>query len=134
MGWEIEMTEPMTAWYHSLDERSAHRVTAAIDQLERVGPGLGRPFVDSVKGSRHHNMKELRSVGGNVRVLFAFDARRHAVMLVGGDKTNDWRGWYGRNLPVADRLYDKHLRSIEGGGRHWQRARGAGERYVGSGR
>lgn len=51
-------------------------------------------------------MKELRSSGGNLRALFAFDPRRRAVVLVGGDKTGDWSGWYKRNIPRADRRYD----------------------------
>ena len=95
-----------------LSPDDAARVGAALDELERRGPGLGRPFVDSVKGSRHQNMKELRSVGGHLRALFAFDPRRHGIVLLGGDKTNDWRGWYARNIPAADRLYDNHLRTL----------------------
>jgi hypothetical protein len=62
--------------------------------FEQLGPNLGRPAVDSIKSSRHHNMKELRSVGGNLRALFCFDPRRTAIVLLGGDKSNDWVGWY----------------------------------------
>lgn len=112
MGWEIEFTAQAEQWFMELDADDADRIAAAIDELERQGPRLGRPFVDSVKGSRHHNMKELRSIGGHLRALFAFDPRRHGIVLIGGDKTNDWRGWYERNIPVADRLYDEHLRSL----------------------
>ena len=112
MAWEIELTTQAEEWYMALDADDADRIAAAIDELERRGPSLGRPFVDSIKGSRHHNMKELRSIGGHLRALFAFDQRRHAIVLVGGDKTNDWRGWYERNIPLADRLYDEHLRSL----------------------
>lgn len=53
-------------------------------------------------------MKELRSVGGNLRALFAFDPRHQAIILLGGDKT-DWRGWYEQNIPRADDLYDDYL-------------------------
>jgi len=95
-----------------LGEEDANRIAASLDELGRLGPTLGRPFVDSIKGSRHHNMKELRSVGGHLRALFAFDPRRHAVVLLAGDKTGDWRGWYTRNIPLADKLYDRHLRSL----------------------
>lgn len=63
-------------------------------------------------------MKELRSVGRHLRALFAFDPRRHAVVLLGGDKKNDWQGWYKRNVPLADKLYDRHLRSL-GRGHSW---------------
>jgi hypothetical protein len=100
----------------ALEDQDANRIAAAFDELERRGPGLGRPFVDSVKGSRHHNMKELRSIGGHLRALFAFDPRRRAVVLLGGDKRGDWEGWYRRNITVADKIYDRHLRSRGGEG------------------
>jgi hypothetical protein len=54
-------------------------------------------------------MKELRSTGGHVRILFAFDPARQAILLLGGDKTGNWKGWYQENIPQADELYDKHL-------------------------
>lgn len=65
--------------------------------------------MDSIKGSRHSNMKELRSFGGHLRALFAFDPKRQAIVLLGGDKTGDWTGWYERNIPLADDLYDDYL-------------------------
>ena len=99
-----------------LGSEDANRIAAAFDELERRGPRLGRPFVDSIKGSRHRDLKEMRSIGGHLRALFAFDARRHAVVLLGGDKTGDWKGWYVRNIPRADRLYDQHLRNLGGEG------------------
>jgi hypothetical protein len=86
---------------------------AAIELLEEKGPALGRPAVDRVEGSRDHNMKELRSFGGFLRALFAFDPKRRAIVLLGGDKTDDRTGWYERNIPIADDLYNEHLR--EGG-------------------
>ena len=84
-------------------------MTGSIDLLEQLGPNLGRPVVDSVKSSRHHHMKELRSVGGHLRALFCFDPRRTAIVLLGGDKSDDWIGWYDRNVPLADELYDGYL-------------------------
>jgi hypothetical protein len=83
--------------------------------LATVGPTLGRPMVDRIKGSRHHNMKELRpsSHGGSeIRLLFAFDPRRCALFLVAGDKAGDWRRWYQRNIPIADDRYDTHLKTL----------------------
>lgn len=111
-GWIVELTPEAEAWYMPLQDRDASRIAAAFDELERRGPALDRRFVDSVKGSRHHNMKELRSVGGHLRALFAFDPRRRAVVLLGGDKSGDWNRWYTRNVPVADKIYDRHLRSL----------------------
>ena len=111
-SWQIEFTAEAETWYKALNVEDAKRITAAINRLERTGPVLGRPFVDSIKGSRHHNMKELRSIGGNLRALFAFDRDRRAVVLVGGDKTGDWKGWYKRNIRDADKLYDQYLRAM----------------------
>lgn len=115
-SWEVEFTPQAEQWFMGLGSEDANRIAAAFDELERRGPRLGRPFVDSIKGSRHHNMKEMRSIGGHLRALFAFDPRRHAVVLLGGDKTGDWKGWYVRNIPRADRLYDQHLRNLGGEG------------------
>ena len=81
-------------------------------QLELHGPTLGRPFVDSIQASRHRNLKELRPRRGNLRVLFAFDPRRMAILLLGGDKTGEWSEWYQRMVPLADDLYDEHLEAL----------------------
>ena len=113
MAWEVEYTDQFGQWYRELDERSRDRVIAAVEALEEQGPGLGRPFVDTVKGSRHANMKELRPIGGSLRILFAFDPRRMAILLIGGDKTNRWQAWYREFIPIAGRLYDEHLETLE---------------------
>jgi hypothetical protein len=85
------------------------RIGVTIRALETHGPALSSRFSKRIRSSRHHNMKELRSVGGNLRVLYAFDPNRKAILLLGGDKTNNWVGWYRSNVPKADRLYDQHL-------------------------
>ncbi len=110
VAWELEFTDQAENWLMELPLSEFKQIAAAIDELEQIGPGLGRPFVDTVKQSRHHNMKELRSIGGHLRALFCFDPDRTAVLLLGGDKSHDWKGWYNRNIPIADRLYDQHLR------------------------
>ena len=124
--WQVEFTKEAERWYKALDVKDTERITAAINRVQRTGPVLGRPFVDSIKGSRHHNMKEMRSSGGNLRALFAFDPDRCAVVLVGGDKTGDWKGWYKRNIARADRLYDQHLRAMGKEGRWRPSAQRAG--------
>jgi hypothetical protein len=70
-------------------------------------------LVDGVKGSRHSNLKELRPPTGNVRILFAFDPRRLAILLIGGDKTNRWQAWYQQMIPVADELFDEHIEALK---------------------
>jgi hypothetical protein len=80
-----------------------------------LGPQLGRPLVDSIRNSHHSNMKELRppSTGtSEVRVLFAFDPNRQAILLLGGDKSRAWAAWYRENLPIADDRYEEHLASL----------------------
>ena len=92
------------------DELLAH-----AQLLAEFGPNLGRPTVDTLKGSRHANMKELRFAwNGQVwRVAFAFDPQRQAILLVGGDKCGaDQRRFYKRLLTVADERYDDHLGSL----------------------
>lgn len=99
-------------WAYALATGDQEGLLASIRVLALVGPGLGRPLVDSVKGSRHKNMKELRPPSGSsseLRVLFAFDPVRRAILLVGGDKSKSWSKWYVQNVPIADARYDAHL-------------------------
>jgi hypothetical protein len=81
--------------------------------MER-GPGLGFPFSSQVKSSRFPEMRELRAqTGGDpLRMLYAFDPRRTAMLLMAGDTTGDDR-WYEINVPLADRLFEGHLQMIE---------------------
>ena len=94
MAWEIEYTVQFGDWFWELDAVEQDTIVAAVEILGTQGPGLGHPLVDTIKGSRHANMKELRPRGGNLRILFAFDPRRMAILLIGGDKTNRWEAWY----------------------------------------
>lgn len=110
--WDVEGTDQFAAWYLGLHEQDQVKVDASIEWLEDKGPALGRPFADTIKGSRHDHMKELRPRGGNIRVLFVFDPRRTAILLVGGDKTDRWEGWYEDMIPVADDLYDAYLEEL----------------------
>lgn len=112
MAWDVRLLDEVTEWFEGLDEQTSELVAAGIDLLEEHGPTLGRPPVDRIKGSRHHNMKELRpgSVGGReVRILFVFDPQRRAVLLVAGDKSGAWDSWYDDNIPIADDRYDEWL-------------------------
>ena len=107
--WDVEYTDQFDQWWNSLsiDEQAA--IDVAVEVLQEKGPGLGRPLVDTVQGSRHSNMKELRPRGGFIRILFAFDPRRMAILLIGGDKRGRWNEWYQEMVPLADRLFDEHL-------------------------
>lgn len=114
--WSVEL-DLVRDWLVSLDQRSYEQVMAAIELLAEHGPQLGRPIVDTVAASRHRNMKELRpgsSGRSELRVLFAFDLERQAIMLVAGDKAGNWQRWYKKNIPIADELFDDHIRRLEG--------------------
>lgn len=117
--WEVSLHEDVERWYLDLcrdDPVTADGIADAIEQLVAVGPALGRPLVDRVHGSRHHNMKELRppSAGSSeVRLLFAFDPEREAVFLFAGDKSGRWESWYRQAIPVADDRFDEHLHAVE---------------------
>jgi hypothetical protein len=114
--WEIRVTNELLAWIGTLDEKTRAQVVDAIDRLAEAGPALGRPLVDSIAHSSVRNLKELRpgSTGrSEVRVLFAFDPWRSAILLTGGDKSGDWQGWYRRAMPRAEELYAEYLKERE---------------------
>jgi hypothetical protein len=110
--WEVEIWADVASWLQTLHEKEYEHVVAALEALKIDGPALTRPFVDHIKTSRHSNMKELRPRGGNIRLLFAFDPTRTAVVLVAGDKTNNWTKWYRVNIPIADDRFDEHLKDL----------------------
>jgi hypothetical protein len=109
MSWEIEVTDEFRDWYEDLDQADQEKIRAGVSRLEQRGPALGRPLVGEVLGSRNHNLKELIPPASSIRVLFIFDPRRTAILLVGGDKEGEWNAWYDRMIPVADDLYDEYL-------------------------
>lgn len=111
--WDVEYTDEFGEWWNSLDEDEQESVAASVELLRQLGPHLSRPHADTIAGSRHPNMKELRTQhrGRPFRTLFAFDPRRSAILLIGGDKTGDNR-FYDRMIPLADRLYDEHVAAL----------------------
>jgi hypothetical protein len=126
MPWSVAFHPACGEWAEQLDQADAEALLAAIRVLRDAGPALGGPLVDTVMGSRHPNMKELRpgSTGRTeIRWLFAFDVMRKAILLVGGDKSEDWQGWYVRNVPVADDRFDQHQAALTSGEKHKRRDR-----------
>ena len=97
-----------------LTEAEQVDVNAKVILLQKIGPSLPRPHADLIHSSRHPNLKELRvrHLGRPYRVLFAFDPRRCAILLIGGDKTGNDR-WYEEFVPVAGALYDRHLEILK---------------------
>lgn len=115
MTWTVWFHDDFDAEFAALEEGLQDELLAHAKLLEEFGPNLGRPTVDTLKGSKHANMKELRFAwNGEVwRVSFAFDPNRQAVLLVGGDKGGaDQRRFYRRLIAVSDERYDNHLASL----------------------
>jgi hypothetical protein len=111
---EVEYVETFEAWWNELDEAEQESVAASVELLEQFGTTLRFPYSSGVETSRHSNMRELRiqHQGRPYRVLYAFDPRRVAVLLLGGDKTGHDR-WYEEFVPKADREYEEHLERLE---------------------
>ncbi len=113
MACEVEFTDEFGVWWSALNEAEQVDVAAMVVLLEARDVRLGFPHSSAVRGSRHGHMRELRvqSGGRPIRVFYAFDPRRDAIMLIGGDKTGDDR-FYETYVPVADALYDEHLAEL----------------------
>ncbi|GHE45555.1 type II toxin-antitoxin system RelE/ParE family toxin [Streptomyces capitiformicae] len=122
MNWEINLHPSVESWLLKLaeeDPASADLVEAAVDKLAESGPALGRPLVDRLTDSRTHNLKELRpgsSGRTEIRVLFVFDPRRQAILLVAGDKAGRWSAWYREAIPLAEARYDEYLATVDDAG------------------
>lgn len=111
--YEVEFTDEFAGWWDGLDTGEQSSVAYSIRLLEEYGIDLKRPHADTVHGSRFPNMRELRvqHQGRPYRVLYAFDPRRTAMLLIGGDKTGR-PNWYKEFVPKADRIYAQHLEEI----------------------
>ena len=113
MAWDVEYTDEFGSWWDSLTEGDRESIAYGARLIEKRGPNLPFPYSSKVNGSRHGHMRELRiQSGGNpLRVFYAFDPKRTAILLIGGDKSGDDR-FYERMISIADRLYDEHLREL----------------------
>lgn len=113
MEWEVEYTDAFEEWWNGLTEDEQEDVNAKVILLQRQGPMLRRPHSDVIASSKHPNMKELiiQHAGRPYRALYAFDPRRCAILLIGGDKTGNDE-WYEEFVPIADRLYAEHLAAL----------------------
>jgi hypothetical protein len=114
MAWEVEYTDEFAQWWVTLSEQEQTAVGAFVRQLEELGPNLPFPYSSDVRASRHGVMRELRiqSAGKPIRVFYAFDERRTALLLIGGRKGSNNR-FYDRFVPVADQLFDQHLAELK---------------------
>jgi len=113
MPYEVEFTDEFGEWWDGLTEEEQARVGKSVNFLREYGPSLPRPHADTIRGSKYPNMRELRCQhrGRPYRVLYAFDPRRTAMLLIGGDKTGR-PDWYEEFVPRADKIYAQHLKEI----------------------
>lgn len=113
MSWEVEFTDEFETWWLHLTESVQDAMDRSVHLLEARGPTLQHPHSSGIKGSKHGNMRELRvQVGGEpYRIFYAFDPRRAAILLVGGNKVGD-DNFYDRMIPIADRIYNQHLEEL----------------------
>ncbi len=113
VAWEVHYTGEFEAWWNTLSEEEQVQIDRKVTLLQRHGPTLPRPHSDVVVTSKHPNMKELRAKieERQLRVLYAFDPKRTALLLIGGDKTGNPK-WYEQFVPLADRLFDEHLKEL----------------------
>jgi hypothetical protein len=112
MVYAVEFTEQFRVWYEdTLSSSEQEDVARTVEMLLQAGPMLQHPHSSGISTSRFRHMRELRiqHQGRPYRVLYAFDPRRIAILLLGGDKTGDDR-WYDKMVPKADALYEQHLR------------------------
>jgi len=109
--WEIITTDTFDQWYDGLDDTDRTNVLAGMLLLQEKGPHLPRPHVDTVKGSKFSNMKELRvqSKGAPLRAFFAFDPNRKGVLLCAGSKVGDEKRFYQKMISIADEEFQAHL-------------------------
>jgi hypothetical protein len=115
--WEVEFTDEFEQWWESLDEGEQESVAAVVGLLEAKGPALPFPYSSGITSSRYDHMRELRiqHQGEPYRVLYAFDPRRAAILLLGGNKVGDDR-WYEIYVPRADDIYDAHIKQLKSEG------------------
>jgi hypothetical protein len=112
VSWELEHTDDFEEWLLGCDQDVQEKVVAMFPLLREHGPQLNRPFADTLEGSRYPNMKEMRPTQ-TVRVFFAFDPTRTAILLIGGDKAGrPERRWYKQMIRTADKLFERHLKEV----------------------
>lgn len=115
MEYEIQLTDECSEWILELSDSAKADILASIGLLEAVGPNLGYPHSSKINGSKYSHMRELRIQhrGKPYRILYAYDPKRKAILLIGGNKAAD-KQWYKKFIAKADKLYAKHLTTLTG--------------------
>lgn len=111
--WEVEFTNEFEEWWKEVSLPDQRSISAGVELLEERGPELGSPHTSSIRSSRHNHMRELRiqSGGRPIRIFYAFDPRRTAILLIGDEKKGDDR-FYDKYVRIADDLYDEYIEEL----------------------
>lgn len=114
MPFTVNTSDTFDNWFTPLEEALQDDILFVVRLLQEHGPQLRRPYADTLEGTTLSNLKELRVQhrGQPYRILFAFDPKREALLLIGGNKAGDKR-WYKRMIPVAEAIFEKHLETLE---------------------
>jgi hypothetical protein len=114
MAWTLVYSDEFKVWLDAQAELLQEEALANLDVLEEIGPSLGRPRADTLKGSTLKNLKALRFEfeRSPIRILYAFDSKRQALIILAGDKSSDKR-WYEKNIPIAERIFAAHLEKLK---------------------
>jgi hypothetical protein len=114
--WEVATTDEFDGWFAGLGEDAQAEVIAKVELLKMFGPRLSRPHADTLNGSKHANMKELRADTADqvLRIAFAFDPERTGILLVAGNKSGiSQKRFYKQLIDKADELFDEHLAKLK---------------------
>jgi hypothetical protein len=113
MDWEVIFTDELGTWWDSLSLEEQLSVDRVVGLLAGAGPSLSFPYCSGIAGSAFSSMRELRiqHEGQPYRVLYIFDPKRRAVLLIGGNKIGDDR-WYEKHIAMADNIYRQYLKEI----------------------
>ncbi len=113
MEYIILLSDEFEVWWNTLKEEEPVDVISYVNLLKARGPLLPFPYSSQIKNAKTKHMRELRvkSKGNPIRVLYAFDPNQQALLLIGGNKKGDER-WYKKYIPIADKIYEKHIREL----------------------
>lgn len=114
MTWNVEYTDEFGNWWNTLTEKEQNDIVGIVNLLVEKGTDLPFPYSSGINNSKYSQMRELRvqSSGKPLRIFYAFDPRRTAILLIGGDKTRNDR-FYEQYIPIADKLYQIYLQELE---------------------
>lgn len=110
--WNIKQTKEFQEWFDNADKKLKEAIVENVEVLKQMGPQLGRPYADTIKGSSITNLKELRFDSGEkvIRVFFVFDPDRNGVLLIGGNKSSSkGKTFYKDMIAKSEKIYSGYL-------------------------